>query len=157
MNAARLSRGLNSALNQRNGSVTLRLTPPELGTVRIQLQVQGTSVAAQFHAETDRGMTLLTQQLAQLRSSLEAQGLSVDRLGVTAMGSPHSAGGSNLHQQGDGGSSAQQQADQHRDDGRSRGRFFQQRDPDASPPRGGRRDAEPPRFDRLYHATRTNA
>ena len=158
LNAARLSRGLDSALNQRNGSVTLRLTPPELGTVRIELQVQGTSVAAQFHAETDRGMTLLTQQLAQLRSSLEAQGLTVERVGVQAMTTPSSQG-SNLNQNSDGNASDQQRAGQDAGDGRSRGRFFQERDPDAeasaSSPRDRDRAADRPRFDRLYHATRS--
>ncbi|MEM1099444.1 MAG: flagellar hook-length control protein FliK, partial [Planctomycetota bacterium] len=67
LNEARLARGLKSALNQQGGSVTLRLTPPEMGTVRIQMQIQGTQVAAQFHAETDAARSLLQQQLGQLR------------------------------------------------------------------------------------------
>jgi flagellar hook-length control protein FliK len=108
LNAARLSRGLNSVLNQQGGNVTLRLTPPEMGTVRIQLSLQGTTVSALFHAETEAGRKLLNQQLTQLRQSLEGQGLSVDRLGVQALSSSSSS--SNLQQQTSQDPSGQQQA-----------------------------------------------
>lgn len=121
LNSARLTRGLNSAVNQQNGAVTLRLTPPEMGTVRIQLNMQGGNVSAQFHAETESARTLLNQQLGQLRSSLEAQGLNVEKLGVQAMaGSSNSSG---LQNQA-GNDSSQNQA-QNNADGRSRGQFGQ--------------------------------
>ncbi|MEM8495767.1 MAG: flagellar hook-length control protein FliK [Planctomycetota bacterium] len=128
LNEARLARGLKSALNQQGGSVTLRLTPPEMGTVRIQMQIQGTQVAAQFHAETDAARSLLQQQLGQLRTALEGQGLSVDRLGVQSMSAGNASGfnGSNLQQQNQ--SFGQNQSDGQANpnhDGRSRG-FFQQ-------------------------------
>ena len=67
LNTARLTRGLANAVQQRGGAVTLRLTPPEIGTVRIQLQITGTNVNASFHAESASAQTLLTNQLAQLR------------------------------------------------------------------------------------------
>lgn len=114
LNSARLSRGLRSAVNQQGGSITLRLTPPEMGTVRIQLQMQGTSVTARFHAEGDGARHLLQQQLGQLRASLESHGLTVDRLSVQTMT----------------GSSASQfsgaDSDSASSDGRSRGQFTQQ-------------------------------
>ncbi len=119
VNAARLSRGLNNAVNQQGGTVTLRLTPPDLGTVRIQLNLQGTNVSAQFHAETDSAQRLLTQQLGQLRASLESQGLNVDKLGVQAM-SP-SSNSSSLQQQ----TSSDNPQSQTNPDGRSRGQFGQ--------------------------------
>ena len=106
-------------MNQKGGSVTLRLTPPEMGTVRIQLNLQGTKVSAQFHAETDSAQRLLTQQLGQLRTSLESQGLNVERLGVQAMNA--SSNSSGLQQQANG-DSPQSQANS---DGRSRGQFGQ--------------------------------
>ncbi len=86
LNAVRLSRALNSAVKQNGGGLTLRLTPPELGTVRINLQLQGASVSADFLAESDAGGRLLTKQLTQLRSALENQGLTVERLGVQIKG-----------------------------------------------------------------------
>lgn len=85
LNTARIARGLHNAVQQKGGAVTLRLTPPEMGTVRIQLQIQNGTVNAQFHAETESTRTMLNQQLSQLRSSLEHQGLSVDRLSVQPM------------------------------------------------------------------------
>lgn len=119
INAARITRGLNNAVSQNGGAVTLRLTPPEMGTVRIQLQMQGANVSAQFHAETESARNLLTQQLHQLRSSLESAGLSVDKIGVQTMNSTNS---SQLQQQQ---SDQQQQQAQDHSDGRSRGRFGQ--------------------------------
>lgn len=119
LNSARLTRGLNAAVNQQGGNITLRLTPPELGTVRIQLNLQGGNVSAQFHAETDSARTLLTQQLGQLRTSLESQGLNVERLGVQGLNS--SSNSSSLQQQQSNQSQTQAEAD-----GRSRGGQQQQ-------------------------------
>jgi flagellar hook-length control protein FliK len=122
VNTARIQRGLNTAVQQQGGGITLRLTPPELGTVRIQLQVQGTSVNAQFHAESEAGRNLLQQQLGQLRNSLEAQGLSVERIGVQAMSSSTS---SNSLQQ-DSQQQQQPQSQSGQNDGRSRGQYQSQ-------------------------------
>jgi hypothetical protein len=110
LNAARLARGLQNAVNQRGGGMTLRLTPPEMGTVRIQMQMQGPTVSAQMHTETDGARQLLNQQLGQLRQVLESQGLSVERLSVQQMGNSSSSQGA-----------MQQGTDQSQDDGRSRG------------------------------------
>ncbi|MEM8781669.1 MAG: flagellar hook-length control protein FliK [Planctomycetota bacterium] len=136
LNEARLARGLRSALNQQGGSVTLRLTPPEMGTVRIQMQLQGTQVTAQFHAETDAAQRLLTQQLGQLRTALEGQGLTVDRIGVQSMSAGNASGfnGSNLQQQGQAFGQNQEGANAN-PDGRSRG-SFQSSDGDANADHG---------------------
>jgi len=88
--------------------VTLRLTPVDLGTIRIQLQIQSGTVNAQFQASTESARQVLTQQLTQLRSALEGQGLAVDRLSVQSPSSSSS-------------SQAQQHADASPGDGRSRG------------------------------------
>ncbi len=117
LNTARIARGLQNAVSQKGGAVTLRLTPPEMGTVRIQLQIQNGTVNAQFHAETESARSLLHQQISHLRTALEQHGLNVERLGVHTM---HSASGSSLHQQSQG------DTDTRSDDGRSRGSFTQQ-------------------------------
>ncbi|MEM8739836.1 MAG: flagellar hook-length control protein FliK, partial [Planctomycetota bacterium] len=143
LNAARLSRGLNSAVNQQGGNVTLRLTPPDLGTVRIELNLQGTSVSARFHAETESARTLLTQQLTQLRSTLEAQGLQVDRLGVQALSS--SANASSLQNQTQQDPSA---SSQNPNEGRSRGQNSGQSPQDRDPSSSDR--PAPERFNDLF-------
>ncbi|MEM6459842.1 MAG: flagellar hook-length control protein FliK [Planctomycetota bacterium] len=143
LNAARINRGLANAVNQQGGNVTLRLTPPEMGTVRISLNLQGTAVSAQFHAETDAAQRLLTQQLSQLRASLESQGLQVERLGVQALGGSSNA--SNLQQQT--GGDANQNPNQANADGRSRGQN-QNQNPEQSQ---GQPDTDT--FDDLFRST----
>jgi flagellar hook-length control protein FliK len=128
LNAARLSRGLAAAVQQRGGGVTLRLTPAELGTVRVQLQMQGASVQAQLHTQTDQARAMLQTQLTQLRASLESQGLTVDRLSVHTTSGPgqsNSSQAQNQSQQQAGQQFAGQQQDANHD-GRSQGRFFHQ-------------------------------
>lgn len=117
LNTARIARGLQNAVHQKGGAVTLRLTPPEMGTVRIQLQIQNGTVNAQFHAETESTRTMLNQQLSHLRTALENQGLSVERLGVQTM---QNSSGSNLHNESESGRDGQA------NDGRSRGGFTHQ-------------------------------
>ncbi|QQE11193.1 flagellar hook-length control protein FliK [Planctomycetota bacterium] len=109
-NVARIERGLQSALNQNGGNVTLRLTPAEMGTVRINLQIQGTQVNVQMHAENESARSLLNQHVQQLRQSLEHQGLSVDRIGVQQM-------------QNTSQSNMNSQSDMSQSDGRSRGEY----------------------------------
>ncbi|MEM9791146.1 MAG: flagellar hook-length control protein FliK [Planctomycetota bacterium] len=122
-NAARLARGLQSALNQRGGGVTLRLTPAEMGTIRISLDITAGRVAADFQPTTQAGQQLLQGQLAQLRSSLESQGLTVDRLGVQPAAS---TGNGNAAQNNTFFNQSQQDTPDGRQsstDGRSRGEY----------------------------------
>lgn len=123
VNAARLARGLQSAVQQRGGAVTLRLTPPDMGTVRIQLQIQGGAVNAQFHTQTESARQMLTQQLGQLRQALEGQGLTVDRLAAQTMNSSTQPSFQQAQQQAQHGGAQQQHADASPHDGRSRGEY----------------------------------
>lgn len=133
VNTARLTRGLQSALQQPGGTVTLRLTPPELGTVRIQLQLASGTVSASLQAESASARTMLTQQLSQLRTALESQGLNVERLNVQPM-------------QQTSQSSLQQQSQQSTPDGRSRGQYTgqqqQSRDDQTNPDQSARESFE---------------
>lgn len=123
INAASVARGLRNVVQQGGGSLTMRLTPHEMGTVRVQMQLVGTAVSAQFHTESEAAHSMLSQQLTQLRSTLESQGLSVERLNVQMMPSTSSSSSSSQASTGqhqapsDQGSQQQQQAS----DGRSRG------------------------------------
>jgi flagellar hook-length control protein FliK len=87
---SRLIRSLHTMLSHRGGAMTMRLDPPELGSVRIQMIIINGAVSAMFEADTDRGQSLLRQNLASLRTSLEQQGLHVDRLHVQTSGSQDS-------------------------------------------------------------------
>ena len=123
LNTARLTRGLANAVQQRGGAVTLRLTPPEMGTVRIQMQISGTSISATFHAESASAQTLLTNQLAQLRSSLESKGMSVERLSVQPLAATASSQNANQSQNQSDTQQQGQSQQQSANDGRSRGQY----------------------------------
>lgn len=110
-NTARVMRGLSTATQQTGGSLTLRLHPEDLGMVRIELQLAEGSVRAQITTQTDAARELLTRDLTQLRESLHRHGLTVEKLEVQVSApSPSDAG---------------QQAMDHGNDGRSRGRDSQ--------------------------------
>ncbi len=111
-NVARVLRGLGSAVHQRGGTVSLRLQPPELGVVRIQMEVQQGVVSARLTTEQESVRSLLQHQLGQLRHTLERQGLSVERLEVQVQ-SPQPATNS----------AAQRELNHSGQDGRSRGSF----------------------------------
>jgi len=110
-NVARVMRGMHGVLNQNGGAVTLRLSPPEMGIVRIEMQIENGTVKVQLHTEHESIRKLLTQQLGQLRGSLEVQGLNVDKLSVQTMGQDHS------------GFNADRDTEQSSRDGRSRGHY----------------------------------
>lgn len=159
LNTARLTRGLANAVQQRGGAVTMRLTPPEMGTVRIQMQITGTNVSATFHAESASAQTLLTNQLAQLRSSLESKGMSVERLSVQPLAATASSQNANQSQnQSDSqqGQSQQQSAG----DGRSRGQYNGSSGRDSSDQQqdnGSGQQARRGFFDRLSDAAEQDA
>jgi flagellar hook-length control protein FliK len=112
-NVGRVSRGLQAAVNQRGGTVTLRLHPPEMGFLRIEMSVKDGVVTARMSAEMESARTLLQSQVAQLRHALQSQGLSVDRLEVQTLTNTQQPSFSSR------GDDSQQAAH----DGRSRGRF----------------------------------
>ncbi len=117
VNAARIARGLQSALAQRGGTVTLRLHPPELGILKVQMQIQEGQVRAQFVTESAAAKGLLTQELGNLRTALERQGLTVERLEVQMQPTQTA----NMQ----GGQQSMSQQEQ-MEDGRSRGQFTRQ-------------------------------
>lgn len=95
---AQAVRGLAAALRQRNGTVTLRLAPESLGPLQVRLSVRDSQVTAEFRAESSQARDLLSQSTAQLRSAIEARGLTVHRIEVLrpegdAERSPGDAGG----------------------------------------------------------------
>ena len=68
-NVARVARGLQNALQQNGGSVTLRLQPPDLGSVKIQMQIHDGTASVEFQADRPAVSDLLGHQLASLRDA----------------------------------------------------------------------------------------
>jgi len=80
--SAQVVRGLAQAMKQRDGSLTLRLKPAELGTLRVDVAVRSERVVATLRTQTDQARELLHSNLAHLRTALEARGLAVERIEV---------------------------------------------------------------------------
>jgi len=75
-------RGLSAMIHQRGGVMNMRLDPPELGELRVQMTLARGVVSAEFHASNAQAQGLLEKNLTALRSTLESQGLTVERLTV---------------------------------------------------------------------------
>ena len=54
--ASRVVRGLSAMVNQRGGVMTMRLDPPELGQLRVQMSLQAGVVSARFFAEQGQAL-----------------------------------------------------------------------------------------------------
>ena len=63
----------------------MRLDPPDLGQLRIQMSIVRGMVTANFQVQTPQAQALLERSLATLRSALQGQGLTVERLTVQTM------------------------------------------------------------------------
>ncbi len=77
-------RSLSAMVNQRGGVMTMRLDPPDLGELRVQMSISRGVVTADFTAGTQQAHALLDKHMAMLRQALESQGLTVERLTVHA-------------------------------------------------------------------------
>ena len=71
-------------LGQGVKQLVIRLDPEELGQVSVILQVKGKEVQAVLRASNQEASQALGEQLGQLRTQLEAQGLKVGKLEVQA-------------------------------------------------------------------------
>lgn len=90
---AQVQNGLAAALKRSGGTVTMRLTPHALGFMRIKLELRDGVVGARFEASTDQARRLLEQNMASLRTALEAKGLQVEKL-IVRLSQEGSTGGS---------------------------------------------------------------
>ncbi|SLJ97734.1 MULTISPECIES: flagellar hook-length control protein FliK [unclassified Paenibacillus] len=86
---------------------TISLRPEHLGKLDVQITLQNGQLVARFMTEHTMAKDMLEQQMVQLRSSLQAQGIQVERLEVTQ----NSSLGSQMYQDGgrQPGSNSQQQ------------------------------------------------
>ncbi len=74
--------GIFTNLGQGGKQLVIRLDPPDLGQIRVILQVRGNEVQAVLRTPDENTSHALHEQLSQLRTQLESQGLKVTRLEV---------------------------------------------------------------------------
>jgi len=105
----RVAQAVQSSADQRQ-QVTMRLTPPELGTLQIEVTVEHGKVSARIDTQSSVTQKILLDSLPQLKEALSHNGAQVERLEVAL--TDHSPDdreqqlGHNLSQQGGQGGSA---------------------------------------------------
>ena len=83
-----LARLVRSRIGPRDSSMTIDLSPPELGRVRVDVRMQDGAVTVDFQAETFAGEEAIRGRLDDLRQSLEKQGVRIDHVQVEHLGTP---------------------------------------------------------------------
>ena len=71
-----------SAAAQRGGEIRIRLNPPELGSIRLEVRMQGGNMTARMDAETPAARQALLDNLPLLRERLAEQGLRIEQLDI---------------------------------------------------------------------------
>ncbi len=74
--------GAMKAAQQHDGKIQVRLSPPELGSIKIELAVQNGVLSAKLEAETPAARNLLLDSLPALRERLAQQDIRVDKFDV---------------------------------------------------------------------------
>ncbi len=70
------------AASDRGGEVRLRLSPPELGSMRLEISVKSGVLTAHLETETSAARTVLLDNLPALRDRLAEQNIKIDRFDV---------------------------------------------------------------------------
>ncbi len=97
--SAGLVRGFNAMVNHSGGVMTMRLEPPELGQVRVQMTIAQGTVTAHFQPATAEAQAILERTLPALRAALEAHGLAAERLTVQSAPQPAPSAREQAHDQ----------------------------------------------------------
>ncbi len=101
-NVAKIVTVIGGQLLPNGGTMQIRLDPPELGPLQVSVKVQNGVISATFETSTDDATKLLSHSLSQLKQSLEAQGIGVDRLHVQQSSRSENSGASRISGMGTG-------------------------------------------------------
>ncbi|MCC6125575.1 MAG: flagellar hook-length control protein FliK [Pirellulales bacterium] len=94
-----------AAMGNRNGTVRLKLSPPELGVLKLEIGVRKGVMKARIEAETPAAKSLLLDNLPELRERLAQQNIHIQQFDVDLM--DRSPGGMPRQTSGQGDSGAQ--------------------------------------------------
>jgi hypothetical protein len=93
----RLVRSIRLRTSAARSSARLRLHPPELGRVLVDVRMEGDELRIDVRTETAEAKDLLHDRAARLRAALEQQGIHVGRLEVTGNLDEQAAGGASTN------------------------------------------------------------
>jgi flagellar hook-length control protein FliK len=77
-----LARLVRSRIGPRQSSMTMTMSPAELGRLRIDVRMEDAALTVRFQAETAVGHEAIKGKLDELRGALEQQGIQIDRIEV---------------------------------------------------------------------------
>jgi len=83
-NIERILRLIRTQIGAQRSTATLRLEPPELGSIRLRMDLRGDRLTLEVQTETSAAQRLLSEQLDALRRSLEAGGIQLERVEIRA-------------------------------------------------------------------------
>ncbi len=123
----------NSAIQQaqqNGGRLKIRLHPPELGMLQIDITSANGSTAARLAVETSAAHQSLLDNLPQLKEALAQAGITVDNIDVQRLDSARESSGRQFDQSPDRDQDSQQTNQQAEDGGQQEGETSEQADAD---------------------------
>jgi len=81
-NVDRVVKAVRANIGRGTSVVQLRLDPPELGTLRIEIRANQSGMSLQIQATSARAEQLLGQNVSELRAALEASGIQTNQIEV---------------------------------------------------------------------------
>jgi flagellar hook-length control protein FliK len=109
-NIERIVRLVQARIGKDRSVAHLRLDPPELGTVKLHMDLRQDQLALEVEAQTPAAQRVLEDELDTLRRNLEAAGVRVERIEVRLApepSTPEQAPQQQFGQQGQGGGAGQ--------------------------------------------------
>lgn len=82
VNHDKIVTGIQTQLLPNGGTMHIRLDPPLLGPLQVSVHMRDGVLTAAFETQNDEATRLLSHSLGQLKTALESQGVSVDKLQV---------------------------------------------------------------------------
>ena len=82
INHSKIVSEIQGRLLPNGGSMHIRLDPPELGAIHVHVEVRDGIMNASFETDNDQTVQLLSHSLGSLKTALEAQGMTIEKLHV---------------------------------------------------------------------------
>ncbi len=79
-NIQRVARVIHAKIGRNETVARIRLDPPEMGSVNVQLRMHHDTIRIRLATETASAKDLLNNHAGELRSAIEAHGFKIDRL-----------------------------------------------------------------------------
>jgi flagellar hook-length control protein FliK len=104
--------GVRGQLLPSGGTMHIRLDPPELGPLSVTVRLRNGVMEASFETSSDDAARLLSHSLSALKTSLESQGVNVERLHVQQVPKSESSSNQNAGDGRDGQQGQERNLDQ---------------------------------------------